>query len=177
MSTARILALVLGFFAALLQVAVVAAWPAPFGRLLLPLLLITALIGVFRFEQALLVAVAAGLTLDLLIGTVWGSQPLALLLTTGLLFVMFIRVITNVSVVSFVALNAIGYLLLTGLNWVARAFTDSLHGLTLPHGGTWSDWAFGLAAQVMLAAACLMTTRFIGDRLMRRFFLTRHASR
>ena len=145
-----LLAILAGAACAIVSVAFLSAYPAPPALLVLPILLIVGLLFSFRFRSAFAAAVAAGIVGDAIANS-GGERLLILLATAAAVFVLFTRIITHVSSISFLAMNAIGFAV-AGATWlVLRSVSLAFHGIAV------SELFTARAARTAGAAIILQT--------------------
>lgn len=157
------------------QAAFFSALPAPFSGLDLSLIAVIGLVASFRPNFAYVAAASGGLARDLVTSAPIGSHVVMAVLTAAILIMLFERVITNLSLISFAALNAAGFLICQALHAALRIMTAVTTG-----GNFWSvDGALSLAAalavQVSAASFLLLTTKASGKFFRNRFLYTDHA--
>ena len=157
-----------------LQTAFFSAWPAPWRSLDLTLVAVVGLIVSFRPRQAFVAAAAAGFAADALTSSPIGAHAVLMLLSAFLLNLLFERVITNVSVLAFAAMNVAAYLLTAGIG----AAWDLASALTVGSPGGSSAGAPGFLAALVLQAAlslaAILLARAVRRSVLSRFLLTSH---
>jgi hypothetical protein len=159
------------FAATLAAAAFFSAWHGQAG-LNLPLLLEVGLIASFMFPEAMAVAVAAGLAIESI-----SSPPFGLALITSIAAVaavskLFVRVFTDLSLLSFMTLNGLGYLIFRAVGWSLMSVSRWLDG------ETWADLLasadpaaalLGAVIQAFAAAACLILAKRLKRALHAKF--------
>lgn len=158
------------------QAAFFSALPAPFSSLDLSLIAVIGLVASFRPNFAYVAAASGGLARDLVTSAPVGSHVVMAVLTAAILIMLFERVITNLSFISFAALNAAGFLICQALHAALCIMTAATTG----GGNFWSvDGALSLAAaltvQVSAASFLLLTAKASGKFFRNRFLYTDHA--
>jgi hypothetical protein len=113
---------------AVIQASFLAALPAPFFLLQLPLLLIVGLAAAFRFGDMFLAAVVSGSIAASLSPADAFPQILLMPLLAFILMVLVTRVFAHHSLPALIGLNGVGFLVLFGLRFAAAAVAATLDG-------------------------------------------------
>ncbi|MBN1585702.1 hypothetical protein JW899_05060 [Candidatus Uhrbacteria bacterium] len=152
-------AVVAGFLAVSFG-AFVSAWPAPFGRLDVGLILSCGLVAMFRPTEAMVSAVSAGLALDAIGASVPGLHLLTGLMAVFLADTVFRRFLANLSWPSFVTLNALAFVFREAAVGAVSAVGIRLSGF-VPAVSV-GEWFGGLlsASAVQAAVALLLLGAF-----------------
>jgi hypothetical protein len=162
---------------ATVQAAFFSALPTPASSIDLVLIVVVGLIASFQPRYAYAAAMSGGLARDAVSSAPPGLHMTIGLLTAFVLVLVFERVITNLSFVSFAALNAVGFT----LYWVVLAFGHVIVDLTLgqPVGRSVSTGAAsllgGIIAQTSASLLLLLVVKNLGKYFRTRFFISEHA--
>jgi cell shape-determining protein MreD len=155
------------------------AWPAPFGRLDLALIICCGLIGIFRPSEALAAALGAGLFWESLTAAPRGAYLLILPSAVFLADLMFRRLLSNISWPAFAVLNGLTYLLVYSSLALVMLAAERLQGWApvAGFGGWLSALLWASLWQVTVAVIGLWLFRFIGGYLKTRYLYARHVRR
>jgi len=160
-----------------MQAAFFSAMPAPASSIDLVLVAIIGLIANFRPRYAYAAAAAGGLAQGVISSAPPGVHVAVGLLTAFMLTLLFERIITNLSFISFAALNAIGFT----IYWVIFAFCRMIADLTLgqPVGrsvpASATDLLGGVILQTAASLLLLFVVKNLGKYFRMRFFFSEHA--
>lgn len=166
----------LAFMAA--QAAFFSALPTPLNGIDLCLIAVIGLVASFRPSHAYAAAAAGGLARDLVTSAPVGSNVFVAVAVAALLVLLFERVVTNLSVISFAALNAAGYLAYGLLAAILGFFQGAAGGGSFLSAWTANralSWAAALPLQVIAGVALLLASRLIHRYLRTRFLYSEHA--
>ena len=166
----HLLTVILTLLLVVLTKAVLTAAPWPLSHLDPVLMLIAGYIVCFRFNEAMLSAATAGLAGGVLSGTAPVAVLAILLLTTLLLMAVFTRVLTNISVAAFAALNGLGLLSCALLTWAYRSLLGQTGAGASPLT-VLTTWTAVLLLQMLLAALGLRLARRLRRRFTRLFII------
>ncbi len=146
------------------QASFFSALPAPFNGIDLGLIAVIGLVASFRPRHALIAAAAGGLARDLVTAAPIGLNLLLAAAVTWLLIALFDRVVTNLSLISFAALNAAGFVSFAALAAVTgRPAFGAYHFIQ------------ALLLQLAAGVTLLLAARLAGRYLRRRFLYADHA--
>jgi len=157
----------------LLQASASAFLPPPWSGFDLTLILAVGLVAAFRTRQALAVAVISGFILDILLAAPPGAGIAARAAAVLIASLAFTRIFTNLSYLSFAALNALAYItsrLIFTLIGLVTGWPGVIRFADLGRTG-WPGW-FAADLAVHLAAAIILVflVRRTGRYFLRRFW-------
>jgi rod shape-determining protein MreD len=159
------------------QAAFFSALPAPAYSIDLLLVVIIGFIAGFRPRYAYAAAITGGLVQDVLSSSSPGMHILIAILAVFVLNLLFERIITNLSFISFAALNAVGFT----IYWTAAAAMNALVDLTLgrPLGWSFASSAaalfLGMILQVAVGLSILLIFKNLARFFRMRFIFSEHA--
>ncbi len=168
-------AILIAIAVAVLHTTFFSALPWPLSTIDLPLIVILTLIGTFRFRDALLSALFAGTTIDLLSIMPFGTHVLVYLLVTLITIFLFTRVFTNHSWPGLLGMSAVAFSILHTLLLITRFTRAVFHGLSLDAAlGNATALHIIIALTIQLAAVLtMMVVAAMARGLFSRFFFTR----
>ncbi|MFA6603543.1 MAG: hypothetical protein WCT10_01720 [Patescibacteria group bacterium] len=145
--------------------------PPPWSTADPTLILAVGLVANFRNRQALAVAVISGFILDILLAAPPGAEIFAR--TTAILatILAFNLIFTNLSYLSFAALNALTYLA-SRLIFTLIGLAAGWPGILRLADQAWTDWLGWFAADLAVQLAAALVLMFLARRTGR-FFLNR----
>lgn len=130
----------------------------------LPLLLVVTRIIRFRSGEAVAAAVGAGIVTDILTATAAPLHTVEWVLLAFIMFAVFSRVFTHLTIAAFAAMNIVGYLVLVTLNTAVdalrAAFGDLPHMPMFDTAGL-AVFAVSLAMQIGAAFLLLLAAAFV----------------
>jgi len=157
----------------LVQASESAFLPPPWSGIDLTLILAIGLVTAFRTRQALAVALISGFILDILLAAPPGAGIFARSAAILIASLAFTRVFTNLSYLSFTALNALAYIV-SRLVFTLIGLAVGWPGVIRPTDLGRPDWlgwfAAGLAIHLAAALALVFLARRTGRYFLRRFW-------
>ncbi len=148
--------------AAMAEASLLSVLPAPLSQVRLTLIIAVALLTGFRFGEYAVAALLGGAILDALSPEPIGTHLLAMAGTALLVYLLFTRVLTNVSWPSFVGINSAAFLSYYVLLAVIRAVEDAFDARTfffLPTAASMGLFLVALAIQIGVAAVTASSFR------------------
>jgi len=141
--------------AALFEVSFLSVLPAPLSQIRVTIIIAIGLLTGFHFGEFFVAALLGGAVLDALSPEPIGTHLLAMAGASALIYLLFTRVLTNVSWPSLVTINAVAflsyYVLLTLIRAVQDAF-DARSVFFLPSSGSAARFLAALVIQIAVAA-------------------------
>ena len=162
---------------ALLQTAFLSALPAPWRGLDLVLIAVVGLVANFRSKYAFGAIAAAGLVQDILTSSAAGWHIFLGVAVVLAVSALFARIITNISWLSFAALNAVGYLLAAALAAGLGLAGDLTFGRPLgrPTAAGAGLFLLELLLQVAASLLALLAAKALKKAVRSRFIFADHA--
>ncbi len=151
-------------FLALVQAALISAWPLTVSLLCLPLIMVSALALNLKPKTAAITAVISGLILDLLSPTFFGLHVIAALLSVSITSILLFRVLTHHTVRAVAGVNAAVFLLYHLLLFLLNSSLRALTAGSLVHP------ASGRALMLVLMAMPIQVAIAVAASLLLRGF-------
>lgn len=158
------------------QAAFFSAWPAPADSVDLMLVLIIGFVASFQPRYAYAAAATGGLVQDILSSSPPGLHISLALLTASVVNLLFLRVITNLSLISFAALNAVGFVFFRVSAAAMGLLVDLTLGRTIDRSFAAGavDLFWGMAVQITASALLLLVFKYLAGLFRTRFFFSEH---
>ena len=156
----------------LVQASESAFLPPPWSSVDLTLILAVGLVAAFRTRQALIVALISGFVLDILLAAPPGAGIFARTAAILIASLAFTRVFTNLSYLSFTALNALAYIvsrLIFTLIGLAVGWPGVIRIADLARTDWFAWFAADLAIHLAIALLLVLLIRKTGRYFLRRF--------
>lgn len=160
----------------IIQAAFLSTMTAPLSFLHLPLILVIGLVTGFRFRDAIVAALAGGFALDALTASGKGVAVVVMLVVAAALTALFVRVFSHLSVPSFIAINAAGFLLYHLFFLAAALVRGAVDGPVLVRIFAWDRlWVvcLGLLLQIAASGILLLAAKKMKKLFLSTFFVVR----